>query len=104
MAPLARLAANSARLLQLHKTVPQWHLTDGHLSIKRKFQFSDFNEAWGFMSRVALYADKVDHHPNWYNVYNTVDVELSTHDAAGLTEKDFALAKFMDDAAKNFEK
>ncbi|PFH35166.1 pterin-4-alpha-carbinolamine dehydratase [Besnoitia besnoiti] len=100
MSSLARLAANSPRLRQLHKQVPQWHLTDGHLSIKKKFQFKDFNEAWGFMSRVALQAEKMNHHPNWYNVYSTVEVELSTHDATGLTEKDFELARFMDETAK----
>ena len=61
----------------------------------------NFNQAFGFMSRVALIAEKMDHHPEWFNVYKTVDVTLTTHDAAGLSEKDIALATFMDAAAKN---
>jgi len=65
----------------------------------RKFVFKDFNAAFGFMARVALMAEKMDHHPEWSNVYRTVDVTLSTHDAGGLTEKDIALAKAMDSFA-----
>jgi 4a-hydroxytetrahydrobiopterin dehydratase len=58
--------------------------------------FKDFSEAWGFMSRTALKAEQMDHHPEWFNVYNKVQVTLSTHDVGGLSEKDFALAGFMD--------
>ena len=65
----------------------------------RKFVFVDFNQAFGFMTRVALMAEKLDHHPEWFNVYKTVDVTLSTHDCGGLSEKDIALASFMDVAA-----
>jgi 4a-hydroxytetrahydrobiopterin dehydratase len=61
-----------------------------------KFVFADFNEAFGFMARVALAAEKLDHHPEWSNVYKTVEVTLSTHDAGGLTERDVALAEAMD--------
>lgn len=76
-----------------------WAEVDGRDAISRTFQFTDFNEAFGFMSRVALVAEKADHHPEWFNVYNRVEVTLSTHDAGGLTQKDIDLASFMDAAA-----
>ena len=72
-----------------------WGEVDGRDAIARTFVFKDFNEAFGFMVRVALVAEKNDHHPEWRNVYKTVEVELSTHDAAGVTELDVALAKAM---------
>jgi 4a-hydroxytetrahydrobiopterin dehydratase len=75
-----------------------WRELSGRDAIQKKFVFKDFNEAFGFMSRVALAAEKMDHHPEWFNVYKTVEVTLSTHDAGGVTEKDIALAKFMDGA------
>ena len=68
-------------------------------AIVKTFKFADFNAAFGFMTRVALMADKLDHHPEWFNVYNKVDVTLTTHDAKGLTELDFKLAARMDKAA-----
>ncbi len=64
--------------------------------IEKKFQFKDFIEAFAFMTRVAMYAEKANHHPEWSNVYNTVNIRLSTHDAGGITDKDFALAKKID--------
>ena len=73
-----------------------WREVPGRDAIARKFVFKDFNQAFGFMTRVALTAEKMDHHPEWSNVYKTVDVTLSTHDAGGVTEKDIALAKAMD--------
>ena len=73
-----------------------WRELPGRDAITRKFVFRDFNQAFGFMARVALVAEKMDHHPEWSNVYKTVDVVLSTHDADGVTEKDIALAKAMD--------
>ena len=73
-----------------------WREVEGRDAIAKKFVFKDFNEAFGFMSRVALTAEKVDHHPEWFNVYKTVEVTLSTHDAGGVTEKDVALARAMD--------
>lgn len=76
-----------------------WHEVDGRDAIQKTFQFKTFNEAFGFMTRVALKADKMDHHPEWFNVYNKVDVTLSTHDAGGLTDLDATLAAFMDRAA-----
>jgi 4a-hydroxytetrahydrobiopterin dehydratase len=65
-------------------------------SIHRELKFADFNEAWGFMNRVALLAESQDHHPNWSNVWNTVSITLSTHDAGGLTNKDVTLARAID--------
>jgi 4a-hydroxytetrahydrobiopterin dehydratase len=73
-----------------------WHEVPNRDAISRKFVFKNFNQAFGFMTRVALVAEKMDHHPEWSNVYKTVDVTLSTHDAGGVTDKDIALAKAMD--------
>ena len=73
-----------------------WSEVKGRDAISKKFVFADFNEAFGFMARVALAAEKLDHHPEWFNVYKTVEVTLSTHDAGGLTERDVALAEAMD--------
>ena len=78
------------------KELPEWHEVDGREAIARTFRFRDFNEAFAFMARVALLAEKLDHHPEWFNVYNRVDVTLATHDAGGVTEKDIAMAKAMD--------
>lgn len=85
-----------AHRLDALKALPDWHEVDGRDAIARSFRFADFNAAFGFMARVALAAEKADHHPEWFNVYNRVDVTLSTHDAGGLTEKDVALALTMD--------
>jgi 4a-hydroxytetrahydrobiopterin dehydratase len=76
-----------------------WQAVDGRDAITRTFKFKDFNEAFGFMARAALIAEKMDHHPEWFNVYNRVDVTLSTHDAGGLTELDVELAAAMDSLA-----
>jgi 4a-hydroxytetrahydrobiopterin dehydratase len=73
-----------------------WSEVSGRDAIARKFVFKDFNEAFGFMSRIALVAEKMDHHPEWSNVYKTVEVTLSTHDAGGVTELDIKLAETMD--------
>ena len=73
-----------------------WAAAGDRDAITRTFTFADFNEAWGFMSRVALVAEKMDHHPEWTNVWNRVTVTLSTHDAGGLTERDVELARAMD--------
>ncbi len=72
-----------------------WREVAGRDAIARTFVFKDFNEAFGFMTRVALLAERMDHHPEWSNIYRTVEVTLSTHDAGGVTEKDIALAKAM---------
>jgi 4a-hydroxytetrahydrobiopterin dehydratase len=73
-----------------------WKITEGRDAIAKTFTFANFVEAWGFMSRVALHAEKLNHHPEWFNVYRTVEVTLSTHDAGGLTELDVKLAKRME--------
>ena len=73
-----------------------WSDVDGRDAIHKKFVFADFNAAFGFMTRAALVAEKMDHHPEWSNVYKTVEVTLSTHDAGGLTELDVKLAEAMD--------
>lgn len=85
----------SARAAAL-KQLPEWREVEGREAIARKFQFKDFNAAFAFMTRAALLAEKLDHHPEWFNVYNRVEVTLSTHDAGGVTEKDIAMAKAMD--------
>lgn len=72
----------------------------GRDAILKKFTFKDFNEAFGFMTRVAIKADKMDHHPEWFNVYNKVQITLSTHDVGGLSHKDVTLAKFIEEVAK----
>jgi 4a-hydroxytetrahydrobiopterin dehydratase len=73
-----------------------WTLEDGGLALTRRFVFRDFNAAFGFMTQVALHAERHDHHPEWSNVYNRVDIRLTTHDAGGLTERDFTLARHCD--------
>jgi len=77
-----------------------WSLVENRDAIYKEFLFKDFNEAFGFMTRVALKADKMDHHPEWFNVYNKVQVTLSTHDVSGLSKRDVTLAKFIEDIAK----
>ena len=80
--------------------LPQWKEVPGRDAISRSFVFVDFNQAFGFMTRAALAAEKMDHHPEWFNVYKTVEVTLSTHDAGGVTEKDIRLAKAMESYAQ----
>ncbi|MEQ1641020.1 MAG: 4a-hydroxytetrahydrobiopterin dehydratase [Novosphingobium sp.] len=73
--------------------LPGWTLREDGKAILRNFKFGDFNAAFGFMTRVALYADKHDHHPEWFNVYNRVEMTLTTHDADGLSARDAAMAR-----------
>ena len=89
--PIPRLsdAERDAALSEL----PDWRLRGDGLAIERTFKFKDFGEAFAFMTRVALAAEKADHHPEWFNVYNRVEVTLTTHDAGGLSKRDVALAK-----------
>lgn len=77
-----------------------WKMVEGRDAISKEFRFKDFNEAFGFMTRVALKADKMDHHPEWFNVYNRVEITLSTHDYSGLSHRDVTLASFIDQAAE----
>ncbi len=81
---------------QLLADHPEWELTRESKAITRTFQFGDFSEAWGFMSRVALIADSQDHHPEWFNVYAKVEITLTTHDAGGLSYRDAKMARAVD--------
>eukprot|EP01132_Coremiostelium_polycephalum_P006623 gene6623-8194_t len=80
--------------------IPSWSMVQGRDAIKKTFTFKDFTEAFGFMTKTAIVAEKMDHHPEWFNVYNRVEVTLSTHDANGLTTNDVQLAKQMDKFAQ----
>jgi 4a-hydroxytetrahydrobiopterin dehydratase len=95
---MAERLSKEARATAL-KELRGWAEVQGRDAIHRTFVFSDFNEAFGFMARVALAAEKADHHPEWRNVYKTVEVVLSTHDAGGVTARDVDLAKVMNAAA-----
>ncbi len=75
---------------------PHWAPLDDRDAAKREILCDDFNQAFGLMTRIALYADKHDHHPEWFNVYNRVEITLTTHDAGGLSERDVAMAHFID--------
>lgn len=79
--------------------LPEWRVVEGREAITRTLKFADFSAAFGFMSRVALAAEKLDHHPEWTNVWNRVEITLSTHDAGGLTERDVKLARIIDTLA-----
>lgn len=89
-------AARETALAEL--TGAGWGLVDGRDAIAKRFVFGNFIEAFGWMSQVAIMAEKMNHHPEWSNVYKTVEVTLTTHDAGGLTELDVSLAKKMDNA------
>ena len=82
------------------KKLGQWKPVMGRDAITRKFEFANFSEAFAFMTRAALLAEKMDHHPEWFNVYNKVEVTLSTHDAGGVTQNDIDMAAAMDAFAK----
>jgi 4a-hydroxytetrahydrobiopterin dehydratase len=79
--------------------LPGWSKVEGRAAIAKSFKFKDFNAAFGFMTRVALVAEKMDHHPEWFNVYNRVDVTLATHSKGGVTDLDINLAKAMEEIA-----
>ena len=76
--------------------LPEWRLREDKLAIVRGFRFADFSQAFAFMTRVALIAEKADHHPEWSNVYNRVEITLTTHDAGGLSQRDVAMAGTID--------
>src|SRR5574340_216482 len=92
MATLLDLTARAA----LGAHLPGWAMVAGRDALRRSFRFADFSEAWGFMNRVALLAEQHGHHPEWSNVWNRVEITLSTHDAGGLTENDVKLARAID--------
>jgi len=90
-----------ARLTEGHRreslaAIPDWSYDEARDAITRRFTFEDFNVAFGFMARVALLAEKADHHPEWSNVWNRVDILLTTHDAGGLSQRDIAMAQAID--------
>ena len=90
-------AARSSGLRELHG----WSEVEDRDAIRKVFHFGTFMEAWGFMSQVALMAEKMDHHPEWFNVYNRVEIILSTHDVEGLSERDLRLAHAIDEIASD---
>ena len=83
------------------ESLPGWRAAEDRDAITRTFRFKDFNAAFGWMTRVALAAEKLDHHPEWFNVYNRVEVVLTTHDAAGVTALDVEMARTMEAAAES---
>ena len=89
--PIARLT--DAEVAKLLEDLPGWALREDGLAIECGFEFDDFTQAFSFMTRVALYADKADHHPEWFNVYNRVQITLTTHDADGLSARDAAMVE-----------
>ena len=98
---MALVKLTDAERASLSSRLPSWTLVAGRDAITRSFRFADFNAAFGFMSRVALLAEKHDHHPEWFNVWNRVDITLSTHDAGGLSSRDVALAEAINAVASD---
>lgn len=100
---MPRRKLDSTAISEKLAAVASWDIDAGETALTRTFRFADFSEAFGFMARAALIAEKLDHHPEWKNVYRTVDVRLTTHDAGGLTDLDFELAAAMDRIAGTAE-
>lgn len=96
MDPVERI--EGAALEEALLGLPQWQIESDGLAILRTFQFKRFDEAFAFMTRIALHAEKHDHHPEWSNVYNRVAMRLTTHDAGGVTVRDLALARAADES------
>ena len=92
-------ATRHAALREIHG----WVEVEDRDAIRKVFHFGTFREAWGFMSEVALLAEKMDHHPEWFNVYNRVTVDLTTHDAGGISARDFELARLLDSIAARLQ-
>lgn len=95
---MAEKLSQEARAAAL-ASLPHWQVVTGRDAISRQFKFADFNAAFAFMTRVALVAEKMNHHPEWTNVWNTVDITLTSHDAGGLTERDVKLAEAIEQLA-----
>jgi 4a-hydroxytetrahydrobiopterin dehydratase len=93
---------NPSERAELLPALDGWSLVEDRDAIHKRFVFEDFNAAFGWMTRVALVAEQMNHHPEWFNVYRNVDVTLSTHDAKGLTRRDIELAQRMDQFAASF--
>ncbi|KAJ0392481.1 hypothetical protein P43SY_004012 [Pythium insidiosum] len=92
--------SDAERKVALQQLTSAWQLVEGRDAIQRTFQFEDFNAAWSFMSRTALLAEQMNHHPEWFNVYNRVEVTLSTHDCSGLSKNDVRMALAMNEYAE----
>ncbi|OQS04848.1 pterin-4-alpha-carbinolamine dehydratase [Thraustotheca clavata] len=103
MSTIPKRLSDVERSAALKTIDSSWKMVEGRDAIQRVFEFRDFNEAWSFMSRTALIAEQGAHHPEWFNVYNRVDVTLSTHDCGGLSMNDINMAKKMDAYAKALE-
>src|SRR5262245_56445160 len=101
--PRPQLLSKEIVTATLHD-LPGWAHANGRAAICKTYRFKDFNAAFGFMARVALTAEKMDHHPEWFNVYGQVEVTLATHDAHGVTELDLMLAREMEQIAADFHK
>lgn len=97
---MSTLLSEDEKLAALEK-LPGWKIAQDRNAIEKTFTFADFNAAFAFMTRAAMMAEKMDHHPEWFNVYKRVEVTLATHDAGGVTEKDIALARAMEEFAGN---
>ena len=95
--PVAKLTAVERQAA--FAALPGWTEVPGRDAMQKSFKFGDFNAAFAFMTQIALMAEKLDHHPEWFNVYNRVDITLTTHDAGGLSARDVALARFIETAA-----
>ena len=93
---MTRDALDTQGIDALSRQLPEWQLDDDRSGIRREITFTDFNAAFGFMTRVALKAEAMSHHPEWFNVYNKVQIRLSSHDAGGLSKRDVELARFID--------
>tara|TARA_B100001093_G_scaffold519808_1_gene610626 strand:- start:5910 stop:6233 length:324 start_codon:yes stop_codon:yes gene_type:complete len=91
---VAKISADA--LASMLTELPAWKKLQGSDAIKRVIKFDDFNQAWGFMTRIALEAERINHHPEWLNVYGKVEVTLTTHECDGLSERDILLARFID--------
>ncbi len=96
--PSAKIEKIDPQSLNDHmQTLEGWSLVENSEAIEKHFKFKNFNEAWAFMSRVATLAEEMDHHPEWSNIYNRVEIILTTHDAGGISARDLAMAKEIDD-------
>lgn len=93
---MAIMKLTDAERAAVTQRLPEWIEVPGRDAIQRSFRFADFSEAFGFMARVALLAERQDHHPEWFNVWNRVDITLTTHDAGGLSSRDMQLAEAID--------
>lgn len=90
-------------IIKTAKTLPHWAIATDEKSITRYFSFKDFNQAWAFMSECATYAEEINHHPEWLNVYNRITVTLTTHDSGGLSALDIKMATHMNTIAERIQ-